>query len=125
MNQGSIDGAASLQLFAAKVNGGGAFRGNAIVLATFGNLNNPVNGAHFLSNGLNLHPGSGNALDLTLAAFGGAPQFMNLMLHGDATIGMPSAWPNGSTLPPNNRPRDARRRCVRPACRIPPTAAAA
>ena len=104
VNQGSIDGAASLQLFAAKVNGGGAFRGNAIVLATFGNLNNPVNGAHFLSNGLNLHPGSGNALNLTLAAFGGAPQFMNLMLHGDATIGMPSAWPNGSALPPNNRP---------------------
>ena len=104
VNQGSIDGAGSLQVFAAKVNGGGALRGNAIVLATFGNLNNPVNGAHYLSNGLHLYPGSGNALDLTLAAFGTAPQFMNLMLHGNATLGMPSAWPNGSTLPPNNRP---------------------
>ena len=70
VNQGSIDGAASLQVFAAKVNGGGALKGNAIVLATFGNLNNPVNGAHFLSNGLHLHPGSGSAFNVTLAAFG-------------------------------------------------------
>ena len=104
VNQGSVDGGSNLQLFAARVNGGGAFRGNAMVIATFGNLNNPVNGAHFPANGLQLFPGSGSQINLTLAGYGPAPQFMNLLLNGDATLAMPSAWPGGSTLPPNNRP---------------------
>ncbi len=103
-NQGSVDGGGSLQLYAAKVNGGGAFRGNAMLFATFGNLNNPVNGAHFPANGLQLFPSSGAQLNLTLAGYGSAPQYMNLMLNADATLAMPSAWPGGSTLPPNNRP---------------------
>ncbi|MEO8507878.1 MAG: Ig-like domain repeat protein [Betaproteobacteria bacterium] len=104
VNQGTIDGGSSLQLFAAKVNGGGAFLGNAIVLATFGNLNNPVNGPHYLANGLQLGPSSGNNIGVTLAGYGNAPQVVNLMLGGNATVSMPSAWPNGSILPPNNRP---------------------
>jgi hypothetical protein len=104
VNQGTVDGGTSLQLFAAKVNGGGAFLGNAMVLATFGNLNNPVNGPHYLANGLQLGPSSGNSIGVTLAGYGNAPQIVNLMLGGNATVSMPSAWPNGSILPPNNRP---------------------
>ena len=104
VNQGTVDGGSSLQLFAAKVNGGGAFLGNAVVLATFGNLNNPVNGPHYLANGLQLSPSSGNNIGVTLAGYGNAPQIVNLMLGGNATVSMPSAWPNGSILPPNNRP---------------------
>ena len=37
--------------------GGGAYKGNAIVISTFGSANNAVNGAHYLSNeGLQLSP---------------------------------------------------------------------
>ena len=104
LNLGTVDGGTSLQLFASKVNGGGAFKGNAIVLATFGNLNNPVNGSHFLANGLQLFPSTGVDVNVSIAAYGSAPQFMNLMVNGNATFSMPSVWPNGSTLPPNNRP---------------------
>ncbi len=104
VNHGIADGGSSLQLFAARVGGGGMFKGNDVLLSTFGNANNPVNGAHFLANGLHFHPGSGSDLALTLSAYGGAPQFLNLMLHGNATVAMPSAWPVGSPLPPNNRP---------------------
>jgi hypothetical protein len=104
VNQGRVDGGASLAISAAKVNGGGAFLGNALTLQTFGNLNNPVNGSHFLANGLQLYPSSGAGMSVALAGYGSAPQFINLMIHGNATLSMPSAWPNGSGLPPNNRP---------------------
>jgi hypothetical protein len=104
VNDGILDGGSGLQLFAAKVNGGGAFKGNAMIIATFGNLNNPVNGNHFVANALQLFPGSGNSVDLTLAGYGTSPQVVNVLINGNATLGMPSAWPNGSSLPPNNRP---------------------
>ncbi|MEO8751346.1 MAG: Ig-like domain repeat protein [Casimicrobiaceae bacterium] len=104
VNLGTVDGGPSLQLYASKVNGGGAFKGNAIALATFGNLNNPVNGSHFLANGLQLFPSSGVDVNVSIAGYGSAPQFMNLMVNGIATFSMPSVWPNGSPLPPNNRP---------------------
>ena len=104
VNQGMVDGGVSLMLSAAKVNGGGAFLGNAITLATFGNLNNPVNGSHFVANGLQLYPSAGNSLTVALAGYGTSSQFVNLNTHGDATLTMPSVWPAGSTLPPNNRP---------------------
>lgn len=104
VNQGWIDGGNSLALSAAKANGGGAFLGNALTVATFGNLNNPVNGAHFLANALQLYPSTGGNMSIALAAYGGAPQYINLMAHGNATFTMPSAWPNGSSLPANNRP---------------------
>jgi len=104
LNQGVVDGGPTLRIDAAKVNGGGRFLGNAIAFATFGNLNNPVNGAHYLANGLQLYPSSGNAVALAVADYGNAPQFMNLTVNGNATYSMPSLWPNGSTLPANNRP---------------------
>jgi filamentous hemagglutinin family protein len=104
LNLGTVDGGPSLQLFGSKVNGGGAFKGNAIALATFGNLNNPVNGSHFLANGLQLFSSGAPEVNVSIAGYGSAPQFMNLMVNGNATFSMPSVWPNGSPLPPNNRP---------------------
>jgi len=104
VNQGTIEGGPSLALKAARVNGGGLFRGNAITFVTFGNLNNPVNGAHYIANGLQLHPASGNAIAVAIAGYGTTPQVYNLMLNGNGTLSMPSAWPAGIGLPPNNRP---------------------
>jgi hypothetical protein len=103
-NEGDLDGGSSLEVWAAKATGGGAFRGNAVTFASSGNLNNPVNGAHYLSNGLQLFPATGNDVRVTLAGNGSAPQFINLMIHGNATLTMPSAWPAGASLPPSNRP---------------------
>jgi len=103
-NQGVIDGGPLLRISAAKVNGGGRFAGNAIQLTTFGNLNNPVNGAHYLGNGLQLYPSSGNDVALAVAGYGLAPQFMNLTVNGNATFSMPSLWAAGATLPSTNRP---------------------
>ncbi len=103
-NQGTIHGGSALTLKAARVNGGGLFRANALTFVTFGNLNNPANGAHYLANGLQLHPASGNALSVAIAGYGSSPQVYNLMLNGNGTVSMPSSWPTGSTLPPNNRP---------------------
>jgi hypothetical protein len=104
VNQGTIDGGSGLRLLNAKVNGGGAFKGNAIFVGTFGNANNPVNGAHFLANGLQLSPSSGNAVALTLNHYGASPQVLNVKVNGNASVSMPSAWPGGSTSPPNNLP---------------------
>ncbi len=104
LNQGAIDGGPSLRIDAAKVNGGGRFVGNAVAFATFGNLNNPATGLHFLANGLQLYPATGNTVALSAAGYGLAPQFMNLTVNGNATFSMPSVWPNGSTLPATNRP---------------------
>ena len=104
LNQGVIDGGPSLRIDAAKVNGGGRFLANAIAFATFGNLNNPVNGSHFLGNGLQLHPSSGDTVALAVSGYGSAPQFMNLTVNGNATYAMPSLWPNGSTMPATNLP---------------------
>ncbi len=99
---GTVDGGAYLDLYGANVQGGGLFRGNAIGLYTYGNANNPVNGAWFLQNGLRFAPSSGAGVALTLNAFGPAPQVVNLAVTGNATVWMPSAWPAGSLLPPNN-----------------------
>lgn len=102
--QGVLDGGPNLRLLSARVNGGGAFKGDAIFLGTFGNANNPVNGAHFLSNSLQLAPSSANAVVLTLDLYGPAPQFLNLKVNGNAVVAMPSAWPGGTASPPNNLP---------------------
>ncbi|MFO1316828.1 MAG: S8 family serine peptidase [Burkholderiales bacterium] len=101
-NAGVVDGGPYLELVAAKVNGGGQFHGDAITVRTFGNANNPVNGAFFLQNGLQLYPGSGNEIMLTLNGFGSAPQVFNLFANGNLSVWMPSAWPPGSTVPVNN-----------------------
>jgi len=104
LNQGTIHGGPVLTLKAARVNGGGIFRANAMTFVTFGNLNNPVNGAHYLANGLQLHPATGNTLAVTVAGYGTSPQVYNLMLNGNGIVSMPSSWPAGSALPLNNRP---------------------
>jgi hypothetical protein len=104
VNQGTIDGGGSLRLLNARVNGGGAFKGNAIFIGTFGNANNPVNGGDFLSNGLQLSPSSGSSVALTLNMYGPSPQVLNAKVTGNASVSMPSVWPGGSTSPPNNLP---------------------
>ena len=102
VNAGSIDGGAALTLYGANIKGGGAYKGNAMVISTFGSANNPVNGAHYLSNGLQLFPSSGSDVFLSLNDYGTVPQFFNVMVNGNAHVAMPSAWPSGVTLPPNN-----------------------
>ena len=104
LNQGLIDGGSKLQLAAARINGGGAFKGNAVTLATFGSANNPVNGARFLANSLQVHPSSGNAVALTLNGYGSVPQVFNVMINGNGTASMPSSWPAGAAALANAAP---------------------
>ena len=59
VNEGVIEGGAYLRLHSARINGGGAFRTNNAHVSTFGNANNPVHGAYYLSNGLQFYPSSG------------------------------------------------------------------
>jgi hypothetical protein len=104
VNQGVIDAGAYMRLHGARITGGGAFRGNIVHVSTFGNANNPVNGAHFLANGLQFYPSNGNSVELTLNDYGMAPQVLNFMVNGDASVFMPSAWPPAWSEPPNNLP---------------------
>jgi filamentous hemagglutinin family protein len=102
VNGGVVDGGFALALLGGTINGGGAFKGDAIAIRTFGSANNPVNGPNFLANGLQLYPSTGSSIALTLNAYGTAPQYFNVMLNGSGTLAMPSAWPSGSTWPANN-----------------------
>jgi YD repeat-containing protein len=104
VNDGTIDGGPSLSLFAGRITGGGTYKGNAIVLSTFGNVNNPINGAHFLGNSIHLSPSTAATASVTLNDYGSAPQVLNVAISGNAVVGMPSAWPSGSLLPANNAP---------------------
>jgi YVTN family beta-propeller protein len=113
VNGGVIDGGIGVRLLASTINGGGAFKGNAVTLSTFGNANNPVNGAHYLANSLQLFPSTGTDLALTIGEYGSAPQFMNMMVTGNASIWMPSSWPQGSTFTNNSAPLAAG--AIRPA----------
>lgn len=101
-NQGRVHGGTSLALFAGGVNGGGTFAADAVTLSTFGHANNPVHGAFFLDNGLHFVPATSGRIAFTANLYGRSPQVMNLLLAGDATFTMPSAWPAGITLPANN-----------------------
>ncbi len=105
-NAGVVDGGSSLSVRAAGIGGSGSLRGDAITLSTFGNANNPVNGAHFLSNGLQLRPSSGDSIVLALNAYGSGPQFINVLLWGNAYVAMPSVWAAASILPTNNSTLD-------------------
>lgn len=104
LNLGWIDGGPSLTLRTGGVTGGGGFAGNAITVSTFGDVRNPVNGSHFLANGVQLYPSSGGTVALILNDYGPSPQFLNLMVNGNASLSMPSAWATGTTLPQNNAP---------------------
>jgi filamentous hemagglutinin family protein len=103
-NAGMIDGGIALSLLAGAVHGGGSFRADTITLSTFGNANNPVNGSHFLSNGLQLYPTTGTDVGLILNDYGTAPQFLNVNVNGNTELWMPSSWPAGAPLPKNNAP---------------------
>ncbi len=102
VNQGTIDGGQRLDLRASEINGGGAFKGNIVNINTFGNVNNPINGAFFLSNSLQVYPSSGDTTQLVLNGYGTAPQVMNVRINGNGTVAMPSVWEPGNLAPPNN-----------------------
>lgn len=104
VHAGTVDGGSDLRLYGANISGGGAFKGNNITIATFGNANNPVNGAHFLSNGLQLFPSAQNQVTLMLNDYGIVPQFLNVTINGNGRVMMPTVWPPGTPLPPNNLP---------------------
>jgi probable HAF family extracellular repeat protein len=104
VNHGTVDGGANLVLQGSMVNGSGAYKGNAIRISTFGNVNNPVNGGYLLQNGLRVLPSSGGTVALTLNGYGATPQVFNVRVEGNALVSMPSAWPAGVTDPPNNAP---------------------
>jgi len=110
INNGVIDAGLRLEIFASDITGGGTpgngeFRGDRIVLHTFGNAHNPIHGNDFLQNAIFLQPGTGTSIvDLTINAYGNAPQVFNLRMVRDsgAIVRMPSAWPAGSSFPLNN-----------------------
>lgn len=102
VNKGTLDGGGFLWLRSARVTGAGAFKGDEVDISTYGNANNPVNGAHYLANGIQLYPSTGTDMALLLNAYGSSPQVLNIMMNGNAVAWMPSAWPSGWTLPANN-----------------------
>jgi len=104
VNQGTLDGGAALSLFGSRITGSGAFKGDTILISSFGNINNPVNGLHFLGNSIRLFPSTGASTSVTLNDYGTSPQVLNIAINGNASVAMPSGWPNGSSLPPNNAP---------------------
>jgi len=101
-NQGIIDGGPRLWITGLQISGSGAYKGNAITLSTLTHANNPINGLHYLSNGLQLYPSTGTDVSLTLHAYGVAPQVLNVLVHGSATAWMPSSWEPGTNAPNNN-----------------------
>ncbi len=105
VNGGTVDGGTSLRILAGRVTGGGAFAGDRILLSSFGNMNNPVNGSYFLRNGLQLQPSTpGGRVALSINHYGAAPQIVNVKVNGAATLSMPSVWPAGAAPMPNNAP---------------------
>jgi filamentous hemagglutinin family protein len=102
VNNGFLDGGVRTNLYTAQVTGSGLFKGDIVFVATFGNANNPVNGAHFLANGLALAPSNGDSVSLVINDYGSGPQFLNFAISGHAAIWSPSSWPSQSTVPPNN-----------------------
>lgn len=101
-NGGTVDGGASLRILAGRVTGGGAYKGERILLSSFGHMNNPVNGAYFLRNGLQLYPSTGGSVALFVNHYGTAPQIVNVKVNGNAIVSMPSAWLPGDAPMPNN-----------------------
>jgi hypothetical protein len=104
VNDGAIDSGVGLTVAASKVTGGGEFSGDDITFHTYGNIHNPVNGAHFLDNGILLKSGQTppTSVALTINAYGTAPQALNFHLLGNATVWMPSQWPSTLAWPVNN-----------------------
>lgn len=104
VNRGVLDGGSQLWLYASRVTGGGPFKGNGIGIATYGNVNNPVNGAHFLANGLQLAPSSGTDVALSLDHYGAAAQVFNIAVTGNVLLAMPSKWSTTYPFPSNTLP---------------------
>jgi len=106
-NAGMVDGGTFLGLVGASIKGAGAFKGNEVDVQTFGTVNNPVAGAQYLGNSLQVYPSSGTDVALLLNTFGTSPQFINVKVNGNGLVWMPSAWPSTFTLPPNSAPLPA------------------
>lgn len=104
VNDGTLHGAARLFLRTASINGHGAFVGDEVTLASTGHVNNPSHGSHFMSNHIRVSPAGLVPVRLRLADDGTARQVFNVLVTGDAIASMPSQWPAGSGLPPNNLP---------------------
>lgn len=104
-NAGNADGGAFLVVTGSNIKGGGSFRGNEVDLHTFGTANNPVAGAHYLDNSLQVYPGSGTDVALLVNTYGNAPQFVNVKINGNGVLWMPSAWPASFTMPANSAPQ--------------------
>ncbi|HTP97859.1 MAG TPA: DUF6259 domain-containing protein [Casimicrobiaceae bacterium] len=104
LNDGVLDGGNGLVLLAGAIHGAGQFRGNTISLSTFGYTNNPVNGSHYLSNGIQLYPATGADVGLILNLYGTAPQVLNAKVNGNTEVWMPSYWPAGAMFPNNSAP---------------------
>lgn len=102
MNEGVIDSGPNLWVNGSRIGGGGAYVSNDTFISTLTFANNPVNGAHFLSNGLHLYPSTGTNVDLTLHAYGASPQVLNVLIHGNGVVWMPSSWGAGASAPVNN-----------------------
>ena len=105
VNEGVVDGGADLAIMGSGITGGGRFQGDAVLLSTFGNANNPVNGAHYLANGINVGPSAYSTATVRLAIneYGRLPQTFNVLVHGDAVLQIPIRWSSEyQGLPPNN-----------------------
>lgn len=108
-NDGNVDGAGVLDVMGAGIHGGGFFRADAVALRTFGNANNPVNGARYLANSLTLAPSQWTAqsdakrIAVLLNGYGAAPQVFNVLVDGHAMVDMPAGAPSPGA-PANNHP---------------------
>ncbi|MEP7327985.1 MAG: Ig-like domain-containing protein [Betaproteobacteria bacterium] len=104
VNNGVIDAGPSLEILASNVTGSGEHRGDNIMIHTFGNAHNPIDGNYYLHNGLLLQATSNVDVALTLNAYGSTPQVFNFRVvrNNGVTLRMPSAWPSGWAIPANN-----------------------
>lgn len=105
VNEGLADGGtAGLQVMGGGIHGGGFFQGAVVLLSTFGNANNPVNGQRYLANGLNVLPANGRDVVVEFNGYGPRPQFFNVQVHGNAEVNMPSYSYRFLEVPRNNLP---------------------
>ncbi|MFO1325403.1 MAG: hypothetical protein U1F15_15255 [Burkholderiales bacterium] len=115
-NHGVVDGGSRLRMNMTGITGGGLFKGDTIALWSLSRVGYPVNGRFYLGNGLHVAPSAASEVEIVPRTFSyGEPNFLNLTVHGDALLWMPSAWPAAPSpdafFAPNNvgvSPGDAR-----------------
>lgn len=104
LNGSIVDGGKQLTLLAGRVQRGGAYMGDAVMISTFDRANNPVNGAFYLDNSIHVFPSTGTDVALTLNHYGPNPNYLNIYIEGNVRLTMPSVWQPGTSLPRNNLP---------------------